>query len=353
MLSALAGGASLVWWKSASPDPEPHTEQVEEPVAIAPPEDKPIRVATKPSLNQSYCGDPFQATCNTSWPSADPTGYVRPDVTGEIRALRVMRRLMRENPTWTAEQVQESLGESIYTEERRARVQNAFAWVVSELRSFLESQTDAVLSEEEKANLIRQVGRISLELPPPVSVYADAADIITKNTVYYERTPRDTLRLRMGGAYLLTSSSWYNIVYTFAHEVAHSIDPCEAKYAGIWPRTYDKLISCFVDSGWVQKDRAECGPNEQISEVFADWIASELISRALGEFGKEYSSQDKTKSVINAVRDLCEQPVGESLDFRQHQEPDIRIGSILGKNPSVRAGLGCTPLKKHRYCRFE
>lgn len=308
---------------------------------------------SKPDIHQRYCDDPYATTCYTSWPSEDPTGLVRPDMTGEVRALRVMRRLIRENPLWTSQQVQEVLAESIYTEERRARIQNAFAWVMAEMREFIQQQPVKIMSDQEKAALLKQVALISLELPPPISVYADAEDIITKNTVYYERTPRQSLRLRIGGAYLLTSSSWFNIVYTFAHEVAHAIDPCEVSYAGFKPKAYEKLIGCFVSAGWVDKDRTVCGPNEQISEVFADWVASELIGKAIKDFGKDYSLQNKAKSAINAVRDLCEQPAGESLDFKLHQQPNVRIGSIMGRSPTVLSALNCQPKKKIRYCRFE
>lgn len=330
--------------EEATPMPPPPVANADRQVAQ--------KVIPKPDLQQKYCANSFEVTCNSSWPSTDPTGSVKPDVTGEVRALRIMRRLIRENPTWTAEQVQEVLAENIYTEERRVRVQNAFAWVVSAMRTFIDKQADASLSANEKAALLNQISRISLELPPPVSVYTDAADLITKSAVYYERTPRETLRLRMGGAYLLASTSWFNIVYTFAHEVAHAIDPCEAKHAGIWPRSYDGLVACFVKSGWVEQDRAECGPNEQVSEVFADWVASELIGYAIEEFGKDYSNVDRAKAAINAARDLCEQPIGDSLDFRLHQEPMVRIGSVLGLSPSLRKAVRCPAGKSANYCRL-
>src|SRR5690606_28292980 len=103
-----------------------------------------------------------------------------------------------------------------------------------------------------------RISQIILELPPPASIYSDAADLITKNTVYYERTAQNVLRLRMGGAYLLNTTSWFNLIYTFSHELAHAIDPCEVKQAGMHLNSYDQLIACFISAGWVEKNRSQC-----------------------------------------------------------------------------------------------
>ncbi|MNJ94883.1 hypothetical protein D3C87_125860 [compost metagenome] len=308
-----------------------------------------------PDLNESYCLDPHATTCATGWPSIDPTGRVLSDAAGEIRALRVMRNIIRENPTWTSEQVQDALITIIYSEKRRTRFKDSFEWVKTALTNFIKEQPATVFSDSEKTTLLDRLAVIELQLPPPAAVYADAMDLVTKNTVYYERTPQGQMRLRLGGAYLLNTSSWYNMIFTLGHEMAHAIDPCETYQADITPKIYGELVACFVDAGWVAPDRSECGPEEQVSEVFADWIASELMGKALKVATKDYSSTDRTRAAINATRDLCDQASTEdSLDLSLHQQPRIRIGDIMGKNPSVRHTLKCEPKKNDsRYCRFN
>lgn len=305
-------------------------------------------------LHEAYCNNAHTATCKGAWPSRDPTGIVRADVTGEVRALRYMRNLIRENPSWTSEQVQERLAEIIYSEKRRQRVQEGFLWVITAFKKFINEQPESAFSLEEKQAIVERLSRLTLELPPPASVYADAADLITKNTVYYERTPSDELRLRMGGAYLLSTTSWYNIVFTFSHEIAHAIDPCEAKQAGIFPAAYQGLVDCFVEGGWVSAERSSCGPDEQISEVFADWVAAELVGRAIAENSHNYSAEQKTKAAINATRDLCEQaPAADLISLKFHQSPEFRVGTIMGENPMVREALSCPPRHKASYCHFR
>lgn len=322
-------------------------------IAKQEPIEAPLPLAKKtPNLRSRYCANAYNTTCSAPWPSIDPTGKVNPDVKGEIRALRLMRNLIRENPSWTSEQVQERLAEEIYTEDRRKGAEDAFKWVISSVQTFITDQEPGVFSPEEKARLLDRISQIHLELPPPASTYSDAADLITKNTAYYERTSKNLLRLRIGGAYLLNTTSWFNIVYTLSHEVAHSFDPCEAAHASILPKAYQELVSCFVSVGWVEKSRASCGPNEQISEVFADWVASQLLGHAISEFGKNYSATDRTNAAINAAHDLCDEPTGDTLNLLTHQDPEVRIGSVVGKSPTVLQALGC-PSTSYQYCHFK
>ena len=265
-----------------------------------------------------------------------------------------MRNLIRENPNWTSEQVQARLAQLIYTDSRRKRIEDAFRWVMKALRKYIENQPENVFTAAERQAILDRLAGITLEMPPPDSVYSDAADLITKNTVYYERTPQNTLRLRLGGAYLLNTTSWFNIVYTLSHEIAHAIAPCETNQAGITPKSYEKLLACFVSAGWVEPNRTECGPNEQISEVFADWIAAGIVGLAIEEAGKNYSPDELASAAINATRDLCEQPQSmERFNLNLHQSPKIRIGLIMGQNPVVRRALKCHSAPPDRYCDFE
>lgn len=289
-----------------------------------------------------YCGDPYQVTCSRRFPSYDPSGHVRPAMRGEVNALRHMQRIIRENPSWSSDRVQAELAQAIFTPQRRERTFQVYRWARNQIIDWIEEQTPHVFSSSEAEILKNRVESLSLELPPPLEVYSDALDLITKNAVYYERTPSGKLRIRVGGAYLLNSTSWYNIVYTLAHEIAHAIDPCELNHIRSIPESYHGLIECFIEVGWVEEERSRCGPFEQTSEVFADWLASKILTRAMRQWSSEYSAEETVSAVINSTRDLCEQSLEESsLNLSYHQSPDVRIRSILGGSPELQTFLGC------------
>lgn len=308
----------------------------------------------KVSLREKYCENPHGATCSSRWPSVDPTGRVLPDVTGEVLALRQLRRIIRSHPDWSTTQVDEDLAKKLYTPERIEVLEKVFESVLKEIFTFLQDLPPSVLSFQEKEALIEQVKRIRLETPPPAKVYFDAPDLFTKNTVYYERTSRGELRLRIGGAYLLSASSLYNLMFTLAHEVAHSIDPCEASYAKISPKIYQPLMGCFVRMGWVKREDVHCRKGEQVSEVFADWLATEITVRVLEKRALNYTSTQKVKSVINFSRDLCEQSSSpDRLHIYSHRAPQVRIGSIIGQSPFVRKVVGCDRVVVRNYCQLS
>lgn len=308
----------------------------------------------KVSLKEKYCENPHGITCSSPWPSIDPTGRVLPDVTGEVLALRQLRRIIRSHPDWSTVQVDEDLAQKLYTPERIEAVEKVFDAVLKEISNFLLTRSPSVLSSQEKQALIDQVKRIKLETPPPAEVYSDAPDLFTKNTVYYERTSGGVLRLRIGGAYLLSASSLYNLMFTLAHEVAHSIDPCEASYAKVSPKIYEPLMGCFVRMGWVKREDVHCRKGEQVSEVFADWLATEVTIRVLEARSLNYSSEQKTKSVINFARDLCEQSTSpDRLHIYSHRAPQVRIGSIIGQSPFVRKVVGCERVIVRNYCQMN
>jgi hypothetical protein len=151
----------------------------------------------------------------------------------------------------------------------------------------------------------------------------------------------------------LNISSWFNLVFSMAHEFSHAIDPCEMEVSGTVPRAYPKLIACFARAGWLPPDRTKCGENELVSEVFADWLAGEVLSAALANSDREYTLEQKVRSAVNSVRDLCEEAVGvDVLTFQNHPTPEIRIGRLFGGNAKIRRVLGCAPAAAPS-CEFE
>ncbi len=304
----------------------------------------------KPSGGETahrLCDQLYKTVCQKRGVTHDPTGVVRPDMDGEIRALRTYEEIIHLHPDWTSEQVDEQLVKEIFTPTRRARVESAYQWVKRTMEEFINRQPHETFSAQEKKQLKARLRKTKLELPPPVSVYADEPDLFTKNDVFYERLANGDMRMRVGGAYLLSAKSWFNLVFTLAHEFAHSIDPCELRAADLSIPAYDRIYACFLQNGLIaaRKTRQECGENDQLSETFADWMAVQVVAEALSHFSTEFHGNQLANAATNSVRDLCEQ--GESpseLNLDLHPSPEIRIDRIFGHNPRIREVLGCGPV---------
>lgn len=303
------------------------------------------------------CGDIYQLICHKTGTTRDPTGTVRPDAEGEILALRTYEELIHQYPKWSSSEIDEELVKIIYTPARRTRLETVFKWVLGALNKFVDAQPRTVFSSQEKRQLKQRLNRTKLELPPPASVYADEPDLLTKNDVFYERTRGGGMRLRVGGAYVTHGKSWFNLVFTFAHELAHAIDPCEIRSAHLSFIAYDRLSACFLRNNLIatRKNRSECVQNDQLSETFADWVAVHITGDALRAFSATYRGPELVNAATNAVRDLCEQDEFlDDPDLEFHPHPKIRIDRIFGRNPRVRQVLGCAPsLAAAEYCDFD
>lgn len=331
-------------------DPKPASVTQEISVEQSTPPSPP----SPPPAPKRSCQESYEFICKGDLPKSDPTGQVGLGFHGEIRALRTLRNIVRAHPDWTSEKIEEELVGEIYTQERRAKTVEVFTLVRTTLHAFLESLPSHVLSDDDKLKLRSRVDQVELQLPPPASMYADAADLFTKNEVYYQRTGEGEIRLRVGGAYLLNASSLYNAAFTFAHELAHAIDPCELEIANLKPQIYQPLVQCFVQSGWVDAERSVCGPKEQVSEAFSDWIATQIVADILKKRSSGYSKKQKQISAVNAVRDLCEQSSGiDRLVLSHHQSPEVRINAIFSTQPQVAQLLDCRPSSTIQYCQLD
>lgn len=303
------------------------------------------------------CRDLFQVACLRRGITSDPSGDVQPNVRGEIEALRLYEQIIHEHPDWTSDQVDEKLVTNIYTERRRRKMLNTFQWVSTEMKRFIDNQADTVLSPAAKAKLKERIDSTSLELPPPASLYEAEPDLFTKNEMYFESLESGRRVIRVGGAYLLTVKSWFNRVFTLAHELSHAIDPCELKAAKIEPAVYRRLARCFYQNKIISKDpeRLRCEQKNQLGEAFADWIATEVTAAAMEKYKQKLkSSDDNLHAAINSIRDLCDQEawVTES-DSELYPEPGIRIGKIFAENPKIKSILKCEASPDERpYCTF-
>ncbi|MDX9730890.1 MAG: hypothetical protein RBT63_03880 [Bdellovibrionales bacterium] len=335
--------------------------------SVATPDPMPERAPTtespapdKSSTQELFCRDSLKAICLPNLP-ADPTGQASLDYQGEMRALRVLRRIVKSNPGWTTEQIEGELVSRIYTTERREYFTKNFEWVRKALLAFIESQPAGIFSDQEKQTLLARVQRVQLDLPVSASSYADVSDLLTKSEIYYERTPKGVLRVRIGGGYFLSTTSQYNIIFTLAHELAHTIDPCELKKEPFAFPAYSRLTDCFVEQNWLQPNEAKCGEGDKVSEAFSDWLGSHILAKAIEHFGQAYSIEEKALAASNAIRDLCDDSTAamDSIDHGPYPHPEIRIRDLYGSNPSLRNVLECRARTSSSmetassYCRFS
>ncbi len=303
------------------------------------------------------CDDFYKLVCHKKGEISDPTGSVRSDVEGERAVLQIYRDIIQKHRDWEMEKVDQTLVEQVYTKKQKSRIESAYHWVQHTLEKWIDRQSDRVLTPQEKHLLKSRIRKTKLQLPSPSSMYTDEPDLLTKNEAYYERTQDGELRLRIGGAYVYIAKSWFNIVGTLAHELAHAIDPCELKAAQLTIPAYQRLTACFFKTGWLalRKDRIECGANDQLSEIFSDWVAAEVLAEALKLYGTEFHGQQLINAARNSVRDLCD-PEDESteLDLEFHPSSHIRIQKVFGEHPRVQGILGCSPkAETFTYCTFE
>ncbi|WP_413557695.1 hypothetical protein [Bdellovibrio sp. HCB209] len=350
VLGGLGIGAFLQF-NSPSSQAAPVSEKTTSPIDKMPASEGDVREIP---ANALFCAKSYDAICKAA-PVADPTGETSLDYRGEIRALRVLRRIVRTNPGWTTEQIENELVARIYTKERKDKLNRIFEGVRRELVDLINQQSSQIFTGTDKDVLIGRIHKVMLELPENRETYSDATDLYTKSEIYYERSHEGELRVRVGGAYVLNTSSEFSIIFTMAHELAHAIDPCEIQHgAPMNYGVYEGLVQCFVDNQWIKKEEAQCGNKDKTSEVFADWLGSEILARSIKKQSK-YTLKDKVNAAVNAVRDLCDDSSGfEKVNLDYYPTDIIRVKGIFARNALLRKELQCTtsPTPKP-YCRFE
>lgn len=306
---------------------------------------------------EMLCQNFYQMVCDDSKVVTDPTGSVHPDIKGEVEALRLYEMILHKHPNWSNEQIDVELVNRIYTPKRREMLEDIYRWIQARMIRFIEKQTVANFPSELKKDLVERIKSIKLEIPPPASLYANEPDLFTKNDVYYEGISKERRVIRVGGAYLLSAKSWFNRVFTLAHELSHAIDPCELSHQISQMRGYQRLLSCFHDNQLISKEQLEdnCRSNQFVGELFADWLATQIAIQAVELYSTKFKNDEKmANSIINSVKDLCHQESWLAHDTKSHPPPKDRIEKIYGEHPSLQRLLGCSTNKiKHYYCSFE
>lgn len=305
----------------------------------------------------SLCEKFYKTVCRGQDVVSDPTGSVQPDVKGEVEALRLYEKIIHEHPDWSHEQIDEELVKIIYTPKRKQMLIEIYRWVQSRMINLIAQQPPHVFPGRAKQNLINRIKTVTFEIPPPASLYANEPDLFTKNDVYYESLSKDRRIIRVGGAYLLSAKSWFNRVFTIAHEMAHSIDPCELKSELNELPGYKKLIDCLGDAKVLSAVQItnSCSKNYFMGEVFADWMSTQIAAEALVSYSKQFKDFEQvSNSVINSVKDLCHQESGLVQESDSHPKPKVRIEYVFGAHPTIRTLLGCPRLEQTNfYCGFE
>lgn len=296
----------------------------------------------EPRLRFNACRDLHGYICS-SRRGIDPTGDVRHDAEGEVETLRIYENLIRENPRFTMERIDDLLVKRIYTPARTKRVREIFETARERLVRFIDYQPFQALSDDEKARLKARVARVQLQLPPPATVYADEPDLFTRNDVFYERSGADDIRIRVGGALLFTVRSRFNLAFTLAHELAHSIDPCELRSLGMETKFYDPVVSCLGAGGAIE---TACSSTGTLAESFADWVATHIVADILEEISPKYTPAQAKSALYNSVRDLCQEDedllTGPDMGLAaSHPSNVFRVNRIFGAHPGIRRLLGC------------
>lgn len=310
-----------------------------------------------PNKSEQICNNFYQSVCKNTEEVSDPTGIVQSDIKGEVEALRLYEMILHEHPAWNNEQVDEELVKRIYTPRRKKMLMESYEWVRKRILLIIEKQSERAIPTQVKKEITKRLETIVLELPPPVSLYSNEPDLFTKNDVYYESLAGNRKVIRVGGAYLLSAKSWFNRVFTLAHEMSHSIDPCELEAANIRVPGYEKLLSCFQEQNHMSQEQFKVGCNKSnfVGEIFSDWIATHIAVQALELYTSKFKNHEElVNSVINSVKDLCSQEswIGSKSD--SHPEAKVRIGNIFGTNPRIQELLSCPNVsKKNGYCTFE
>lgn len=300
------------------------------------------------------CQNAFHFICQKGGRHRDPTGIVLNDVDAEKVSREMREQIAANHAELSSAQIDELWAQTLYNPSRVNRLQRAYRRAQRLLIQFIDRQVHSVFSEREKKHLKNRLLRVKLEIPPPAALYADEPDLLGRTEIYYQRRANGELRLRVGGAFLIGTESWFNLVFSIGHELAHAIDPCELRSAS--PRisipAYDRLSSCFIKEGLVNisKGRRECRKDDQLSETFADWMAMQALIPVLENYVKEFGGSQFVASVANSVRDLCEEPPTQET----HPSAETRIDLIFAHHPKIRELLGCGALAPEisPYCQM-
>jgi hypothetical protein len=321
-----------------------------------------------PLILPDPCTDPMSWICSLPGQTFDLTGSVQTDSVTESRTSEIFAEVVNQ-ATSTGEEgekraifpatqeqqerLEEIFSAKVYTDARVARLTAAFEWTRREVLQWIQEQPERILSISEKRLMVSFVKRVRLDLPPLRIFDPDHPDILLRSDILFESLDEATGRLILGGAFVLGADSWFALVFAFAHELGHALDPCHFESHQHRVLAMDRLSACFVEKQWVKarRSRIKCGANDQLSEVFSDWLATEMVSRALLRFSARMTRQEVRAALVNSVRDLCTDPTLKTSEASLYAPDSVRIHEIFFAHPLLRKVLRCRnrlPLYRNR-----
>lgn len=346
----------LAVWAQACTSPPPA------PSSLPLPSPRPTVSSTAP-IDQALpsldpCLDPMAWICSLPPQTSDFTGIVESDTITERRTAALFSEVINRAATETESQekkavfpatleeqglLEERFSQLVYTEARVARLVAAFSWTQREIIHWIAEQPERILSPFEKDLMTKHVRRVRLDLPPVRLYDPDHPDILLRSDILFEPLADDIGRLILGGAFVLGADSWFALVFAFAHELGHALDPCHFESNQTRILAQDRLAACFVQKHWVsqRRTRVKCGANDQLSEVFSDWIATEMVSRALLRFSARLTRNEVRAALINSVRDLCSYSSTNPQEANLYASDSVRIHEIFFGHPLLRKVLRC------------
>lgn len=305
----------------------------------------------KPEIPK-LCANLHDWVCNPAFESAstkDITGIMAPDAQGESDALSLLEKIINTDPPVPAEQIDEVFARKVYTPARRVRLESAFlsakTRIIELVKSWIPEQERQHDHDNWTRPLIRQLRMVRLEIPPPAHLYSDEPDLLTKNDVFFEHRGPTDLVIRVGGGYVLSSRSWFNLISTFAHEIGHAIDPCEMHSLKQPLHGYRLWLECMHHIHLIEKSNTDrfCKRQDTTAEVFADWVSAQVLAKTFLDFSKKFNKPRESRYAFrNALRDLCgavDDPLSPS--FLGHPSSSIRINKIFGAQPEILEKLQC------------
>jgi hypothetical protein len=172
------------------------------------------------------------------------------------------------------------------------------------------------------------------------------------------------------GPYKWNEMSEFTLVQTIAHEMSHSIDPCNIgssngpntalinykesgslkEFEKVFP--FSGVLNCLQSPNSVQAKPPEnsfCEWTTELSESFADWHAAEILPAYFQkEYGTKLTIDQYRAGYANTFREGCGAMSGT------HSDTKDRLNKIILANPITRQQMGCSAIKKGSglvYCR--
>ena len=154
--------------------------------------------------------------------------------------------------------------------------------------------------------------------------------------------------------YILNSDSEFNLVHTVAHEIAHSIDPCQLfQNNGINPDLYRGPLKCMQQKGFILNGEENCDKNTY--EGFCDFIASKVMPIYFSNSRHpNFTPLDFQNGYANSIKNLITKNDlnSEGTDHKDLHPSVQKRYQILMQTPSIRRQMGCEDIQSESSCEL-